>query len=184
MIIGNATRGKQQEIAVSEGSNDRDFTAGTSSDNTAINESTVNLKSLERCFNGKIDREMIKFVVTVEDRVQNASLTAIDNIIATETELAIRSKNVSSERDVTSVAANSERGEHVGINVSFENASRNNNILHVSNVNDETRHNIPVEVSELSAPETHFERQAHTQHIVTEQTAQKIKSLSSSLDVF
>ena len=36
--------------------------------------------------------------------------------------------------------------------------------LHVSNVNDETRHNFPDEVSELSAPNTHFDRQTHTHH--------------------
>ena len=65
---------------------------------------------------------------------------------------------------VNSVAANSEREEHVGINASFENASRNNNILHVSNVNDETRQNIPDEVSELSVSKTHFDLQAHTHH--------------------
>ena len=61
--------------------------------------------------------------------------------------------------DVTSVTANSGRGELVGINASFENASGNNNILHVSYVNDETRHNIPDKVTELSVPETHFDRQ-------------------------
>ena len=65
---------------------------------------------------------------------------------------------------MTRVTANSERGEHVGINASFENASGNNNILHVSNVNDETRHNNPDEVSELSVPETHFDRQTRTHH--------------------
>ena len=65
---------------------------------------------------------------------------------------------------MSTVTANSERGEHVGITASFENASENNNILIVSNVNDETRHNIPDEVSDLSAPETHFGRQAHTHH--------------------
>ena len=45
------------------------------------------------------------------------------------------------------VSANSERREHVGFFTSFENASGNNNILHVSNVNDETRHKVPDEVS-------------------------------------
>ena len=60
---------------------------------------------------------------------------------------------------MTSVATNSERGEHVGINASFENTSGNNN-----NVSDETRHNIPDEVSELSVPETHFDRQTHTHY--------------------
>ena len=65
---------------------------------------------------------------------------------------------------MTSVTANSERGEHVGINASFENAPGNNNILHVSNVNDEPRHKIPDEVSELSVPEAHFNRQSHIHH--------------------
>ena len=91
-------------------------------------------------------------------------MTAIDNIVAPKIELAIRSLNASSGRDVTSVTANSERGEHIGINASSENASGNNNTLGVSNVNDETRHNIPDEVSELSVPETHFDGQAHTHH--------------------
>ena len=107
---------------------------------------------------------MGNIVDTVEDRLQNAILTAIENIVAPKIELAIRSINASSGRDVTSVTANSERAEHVGINAPFENASGNNNILHVSNVNDETWHNIPDEVSELSVPETHFDRQAHTHH--------------------
>ena len=72
--------------------------------------------------------------------------------------------NASSGRDATSVSANSECREHVGINTSFENASGNNNTLGVSNVNDETRHNVPDEVSELSVQETQFDRQAHTHH--------------------
>ena len=73
---------------------------------------------------------------------------------------------------MTSVSANSERREHVGINAPFENATGNNDTLDVSNVNDETRHNIPDEVSGLSVPETHFGRQPHTHHMVTGQTAQ------------
>ena len=54
--------------------------------------------------------------------------------------------------------------EHVGIVASFENASGNNNVRHVSNVYDETRQNIPEKVSKLSVRGTRFERQTHTQH--------------------
>ena len=114
---------------------------------------------------------MNNIIDTVEDRIQNAILTAIDNIVAPKIELAIRSINASSGRDVTSVSANSERKKRVGIGPPFENASGNNDGLDASNVNDETRHNIPDEVSELSVPETHFDRQAHTHHMVTGQTA-------------
>ena len=164
MVIGNAASERQENIVVNEGTNNRDVTVGTSSNNIAINESTMNVKTLERRFNERIDREMSNIVDTVEDRIQNAILTAIDNIVAPKNELAIRSINASSGRNVTSVTANSERGEHVGINASFENASGNNNLQHVSNVNDETRHKIPDEVSGWSVPETHFERQAHRHH--------------------
>ena len=171
MVIGNAASERQENVVVDEGTNDRDFTVSSSSINRAINENVLNMKTLERCFNERIDREMSNIVDTVEDRIQNAVLTAIESIVAPKIELAIRSINASSGRDVTSVIANLEQGEHVGINAPFENAS-GNNILHASNVNDETRHNIPDKVSELSVPETHFDRQAHTHHMVTGQTTQ------------
>ena len=74
---------------------------------------------------------------------------------------------------MTSVNANSERGEHVGINASFKRATGNNKILQVSKVNDETRQNFPDEVNDFSVPETHCDRQAHTHHMVTGQTAQR-----------
>ena len=119
MIIGYATSERQEKVVVNKGTNDRDFTVGTSGNNTAVNESTVNVKTLERCFNGRNDMEMSNIVDTVEDRIQKAILTAIDNIVGPKIELAIRSINASSGRDVTSVTVNSERGEHVGINASF-----------------------------------------------------------------
>ena len=163
VIIGNAASERQENVVVNEGTNDLDFTVSISNNNTALNESTVNVKTLERCFNERIDREISNIVGTVEERIQNAILTAIDNIVAPKIELAIRSINASSGRDATSVIANSERGERVGINASFENASEKN-ILRVSNVNDEIRQEIPDEVSELSVPDVHFDRQPHTHH--------------------
>ena len=164
MIIGNAVSERQENTVVNEGTDYRDFTVGTSSNDRVVNANAMSAKTLERCFNERIDREMSNIVDTVEDRIQNAILTASDNIVTPKIELAIRSINASSGRDATSVSANSERKEHVGINAFFENASRNNDTLDVSNVNDETRHNIPDEVSGLSVPETYFDRTPHTSH--------------------
>ena len=164
MIIGNAVSERQENAVVNGGTNDRDFIVGTSNNDSVIIGNAMSVTTLEKCFNERIDREMSNIIDTVEDRKQNAVLTAVDNINTPKSELAIRSINASSGRDVTSVSANSERREHVGINAFFENASGNNNTLGVSNVNDETRHNIPDEVSELSVPETHFDRQPHTHH--------------------
>ena len=110
---------------------------------------------------------MSNIVDTVEDRIQNAILTAIENTVAPKVELAIRSINASSGRDATSVSANSERRERVGINASFENSSKINDTLDASNANDETRYNNPDEVSELWVPERQFDRQAQTHHMVT-----------------
>ena len=104
---------------VNEGTNDRGFTVGTSGNNSATNEGMVKVRTLEKCFIERTDREMSISVDTVEDRIQNAILTAIDNIVTPNIELAIRSKNASSGRDATSVAANSECREHVGINDVF-----------------------------------------------------------------
>ena len=140
----------------------------------------MHVKTLERCFNDKIDKEMSNNVDAVEDRIQNAILAAINSIVAPEIELAIRSIHASSGRNVTIVIANSEREEHVGINAVFKNASGNNNVLHVSNVNAEIRNKIPDEVTELSVPKTSFDRQTHTHHMVTGKQPKQIKTLSST----
>ena len=147
VIIGNTASERREKVVVNEGTNDRDFTVSNSSNNTAVNQSVVNVKTLARCFNERIDREMSNIVDTVEDRINSAILSALDNIVAPQIELAIRSINASSVRDVTSVTANSERRKRLGVNASFENASENNNTLSVLNKNDETRHNISDEVS-------------------------------------
>ena len=162
MIIGNTASERQESVVVNEGTNDQDFTVGTSNVNAVVNENALNMKTLERCFNERIDREINNIVDTVEDRIQNAILTAIDIIVAPKIELAIRSINASSGRDVTSVSANSERREHGGTNPPFDSASENNNMLSVTNKNDEPRYIAQDMVSELSVPITHFDRQPHT----------------------
>ena len=158
IFIGNAASERQENITFNESSNDPDVTEGTSTNNLAVNGNTVNVKTLERCFDERIDKEVNNIGDTVEDRIQNAVLTAIDSIVVLKIELATRSKNASCGQGATSVTANSERGKHVGINASFENTSGSKNAVRVINLNDETRNEIPDEVSEWSVSETHFDR--------------------------
>ena len=172
MIIGNAASERQENTVVNEGIKDRDLTVGISNNDSVANGNAMSVKTLERCFNERIDREMSNIIDTVEDRIQKAILAALENIVAPKIELAIRSTNASFGRDATSESANSERREHARISTSFENASGNNDTLGVSNVNDETRQNIPDEVSDLSVSETRSDRQSHTHHVVTGQTSQ------------
>ena len=110
ILIRNAAKEGQENIMVNEGTNDRDFTVGFPSSNTVFNEKVVNAKTLEGCFNEKIDREKSKIVDTVENRIQNTILTAFDSILAPKIELTIESVNASSGREATSVTAKSERG--------------------------------------------------------------------------
>ena len=81
MIIGNAVSERQENALVNEGTNDRDFTVGTSNNDSVINGNAMSVKTLERRFNERIDRDMSNIIDTVENRIQNAILTAIDKIL-------------------------------------------------------------------------------------------------------
>ena len=167
VIIGNTTSERRENVVVNGGADDQNVTCGTSNVSSIVNENALIVKTLERCFNERIDREMSNIVDTVEDRIQNAVLTAIDNIVTPKIELAIRSINASSGRDVTSASGNSERREYEGINASFENASANNRTLGMANMNDETRHDFHDGVSELPVLEAQFDRQLPTHHMTS-----------------
>ena len=90
LIIGNAVSERQEIAVVKEGTNKRHFTVGTSNNDSVINGKAVSVKILERCFNEKIDTEMSNIVDTVEGRIQNSILTAIDNLVTPKNESAIR----------------------------------------------------------------------------------------------
>ena len=95
-IIGNTASDKQENTIVNEGTGDQDFTLGTFDTKLMTNENTVDVKTLKRCLNEMIDREMSNNVDTVKNRIQKAILTTIDSIVAPKIELAIRSINPSS----------------------------------------------------------------------------------------
>ena len=99
---------------------------------------------------------MGSIVDTVEIRIQNAIMTAID-IFTPWIELAVRSMNACSGQDAASITGNSERGECIGIAASLVNAFKRNNSFYDINAKDETRRNI-------SVSGTRFDRQPHTHH--------------------
>ena len=71
-----------------------------------------------------------KIIETVEDRIQNAFLTVIDHFFSLRVELAFKSINASSGRDVVNVTAKSEPGRHIGITAPLGNLSVMNNTFH------------------------------------------------------
>ena len=60
VIIGNTASDGQENIEVFEGINDQNFTVGTSSNNSANIENVVIVKTLQKCFKERVDREMNK----------------------------------------------------------------------------------------------------------------------------
>ena len=60
MVFGNAASERQENLVVNEGTKDRDITVGTSSNNTAINESMVNVKTLEKCLTKELTGRRVK----------------------------------------------------------------------------------------------------------------------------
>ena len=103
-------------------------------------------------------------VETVEHKIQNAILTAID-VFTPMIQLAVRAIIPCSGRDATSDSANSVRGEHIGITASFENVSEKNNEFHELNANGETRGNIPDDLGDILVSRTHFDQKSHTHRI-------------------
>ena len=58
VIIGNTVRDRQENATVIEATSDQEFTVGNLCSDLATNENAVNVKTLEKCFNEKIDREI------------------------------------------------------------------------------------------------------------------------------
>ena len=57
MINGNATKERQENVVVNEGTNYKDFTVGTSNVSSNINENAMNVKTLEK---NVLTRELIE----------------------------------------------------------------------------------------------------------------------------
>ena len=73
---------RQENTPVNEGTSDQEFTVGNSDGDPAVSGTVVNVNTSERCFFEGIDEEMGNIDETVEDRIENAILTAIDGIVS------------------------------------------------------------------------------------------------------
>ena len=132
----------------------------------------MNIQILGKLFNEQIDSEMINIVETNEDTIQNATLIAIDNIITPKIGLAVSSIGTSFARDAVIFIGNWERGEHLGVIGSFENATDRIKTFQELNTSAETCGSTPEKFSKLWVPRTHFDWQSHSHHMVTKQITQ------------
>ena len=70
IIIRNAASDKQENFVVNEGNVEQELTVENTNCNLTANENLMNMKTSERCFNERIDREKGNIVDTIEDKIQ------------------------------------------------------------------------------------------------------------------
>ena len=142
---------------------------GTSSDNTnnvtQVNYPQVDMNTVEDNFVSKVRSEVDNVLTTVETRVQDAVLTAIENLVIPRVESAMKSTNEYSGRSfdsnalVAGLRIFSGTVEGLQMTASSRISSRTD-----SNKIDETCGSITVEEGDLEVNEKIIDRQSHAHH--------------------
>ena len=109
--------------------------------------------------------EVDSVMTRVETRVQDAVLTALENLVIPRVELAMKSVNASSGRRVDSVVLDCDQRDFSGNieGLQMTASSRVNSHTDLNRI-DETRGNIIVERGDLLVNERNIDRQTHTHH--------------------
>ena len=142
---------------------------GTSPDNanhlTQVYYPRVDMNTLEENFVNKVRSEVDNVMTTVEIRVQNAVLIAMENLVIPRVELAMKSTNASSGRSVDGNVLDPDQRDFSG-NVEGLQMTASSRIHSHTDLNkiDETPGNITVEEGDLVVNEKNIDRQSHTHH--------------------
>ena len=120
------------------------------------------MHTLERNVVDKSRSEVDSVMTTVETRVQDAVLSAIEDLVLPRVELAMKSINASSGRDADSVVPDPDwrdfSGNIEGLQMTTSSRFNSNSDL---NRIDENRGSIAVEGGDLLVNERNFERQTN-----------------------
>ena len=137
-------------------------TSNNANHSSSVEGSQVDVQILERNITGRIRNQVDNVVATVETRVHEAILSALESLVNQKVDLAIKLVNLSSRRDPESFLLDPDRKD---FSRNFEGlqltaSSRKNRNADLNRIN-EIRGNISVEVIELSVNERNFDRK-HT----------------------
>ena len=103
-------------------------------------------------------------MTTVETKVQDAVLTAIENLVVPRVKLVMQSVNASTGRGVGSVVSHPDQGDFSGNIEGFQMTASSIINSHTDlNSIDETRGNITVEGGDLLVNERNLDQQARSQ---------------------
>ena len=167
VLSGDAVSSWQQSVEFNDGSVDREFTFSINDGIHTTSEKTVKVQTHQKTCTDRTDIELGITLGMVEDRIQNATLTAMDKMVNPWIELAVKSTNACSGQNAVDRTVNLERGEHTGITASLENVSDRDNTSPEISTNDETGGHVTDEVRELSGPRTNLDRQPRAYHSET-----------------
>ena len=159
-IIWLSHQGEQTE------SRDNMWCRGTSSNKASnlaqINYSQANVHTLEENIVSKMQSEVDNVMTSVEIRVQDAVLTAIENLVIPRMELAMKSANVQSEQSVNGNILEPEQEDFLGNieGLGITAFGKTNSHTDLNGI-DETRANIAVAEGDLLVNERNIDRQTH-----------------------
>ena len=123
--------------------------------------------------------------MTVENRIDDAVLTAMDNVLIPRVEMVVRSTNGPSRNGSNSVVQDPDRRDFIGNTEStpLKLASSRFDLSIDQNTIDVTHDNQNFGYGVFTALKPNYVRQAHTYHMLADITPLKIESLSFSQDV-
>ena len=142
---------------------------GTSSDNasnpTRINYPQVYVHTLKQNIIIKLRSEEDNVMKSFETRVQDAVLTAIENLVIPRVELAMKSANLRSERNVDGNVLKPHQKDFLGNIEGLQMTASSGRKFHRDiNRIDETRGNITVEEGDLLVNKKNIDQQTHAHH--------------------
>ena len=164
-MIGQSNQDEQTE------SRDNALCRGTSSDNASnlaqVNYPQTDVYTLEENIFSKMRSEVDSVMTSVETRVQDAVLTAMEKFLIPRMELAMKSANTFSEWSVGDNVLEPDQRDFLG-NIEGLRMSASSRVNSHTDLNriDETRDNITVEEGDLLVNERNIDRQTHAHHTV------------------
>ena len=132
---------------------------------TQVDSLWVDMHTLEENIVSKVRSEVDNVLTTVETRVEDAVLTAIENLVIPRMELAIKSANAFSGLSVDDNELEPDKKDFSGNIKSLQMTAWSKIDSHTElNRFDETRGNMTVEGEDLLVNERNIDRQTHTHH--------------------
>ena len=144
---------------------DKGFSLDNTYNPTGVNYPQVDMHTLEEHIVSQVRSEVDCVMTTVETRVQDAVLTAIESLVILRIELAMKSANASSEPNLDGSVSEPDQRDFSGNieGLQMTASSRINSYAYLNKI-DETGGNSAVEVVELVVNEKNIDRQRQTHH--------------------